>query len=80
MSMRKSSLNNFKKFEISKSETVNTKGGIFCEIYIGYTEANGESINNGQMQKGMNLDAILATEGLDAAMQKGGANYVAKYS
>jgi hypothetical protein len=78
--MRKSSLNNFKKFEISKSETVNTKGGIFCEIYIGYTQTNGESINNGQMQKGMNLDTVLAEEGMSAALSKGGANYIAKYS
>lgn len=80
MSMRKSSLINFKKFEISKSETVNTKGGIFCEIYVGYVEANGESINSGQMQKGMLLDTILATDGMDAALQQGGSTYLAKYS
>jgi hypothetical protein len=78
--MKKSSLNNFKKFAISTSETINTKGGIFCELYIGYVGANGQTINNGQMQKAMNLDAIMIQEGLAAAMQKGGANYVAKYS
>lgn len=78
--MRKSSLNNFKKFEISKSETVNTKGGIFCELYAGYVEATGQTMNNGQMQKGILLDTILATDGMDAALQQGGATYIAKYS
>ena len=78
--MKRLSMKSFKQFEISKEQTVNTKGGIFCEIYVGYTEENGESISNGQMQKGMNLDAILATQGMAAALQKGGQNYINKYS
>lgn len=78
--MKKSPLSEFKQFEISKENSINQKGGVFCEIYIGYTEANNQSINNGQMQKGINLDNVLATEGMAAALQQGGQNYLNKYS
>ena len=78
--MKKLSMKSFKQFEISKEQTVNTKGGIFCEIYVGHLVESGETMNNGQMQKGMNLDAILVTEGMASALQKGGQNYINKYS
>ncbi|MFK7950837.1 MAG: hypothetical protein AB8G11_24875 [Saprospiraceae bacterium] len=78
--MKQSKLSKFKQFEISKGQSGNQKGGIFCEIYIGYTEAQGSSINNGQMNKGILLDNILATQGMSAALQQGGQNYINKYS
>lgn len=78
--MKKSSINSFKQFALSTDESINKKGGVFCEIYIGYTETNGSTINNGQMQKGILLDSILATQGMAAALQQGGQTYINKYS
>ena len=78
--MKKLSLSKFKQFEISKKDSINQKGGIFCEIYIGYSETNGQSINNGQMNKGILLDTILSTQGMAAALQQGGQTYINKYS
>ena len=78
--MQKSSFKNFKQFELSQSETQNTKGsGIFCEIYIGYTDLNKRPIENDIMEMGMHLDWIMDNYGLAAALQQGGNDYMASY-
>ena len=78
--MKKKSLNQFKQFELTNSQMETQKGGIFCELYIGYAEANDKNVNNGQLSKGMELDAIYLVDGMAAALAQGGQNYINKYS
>lgn len=72
-------LNNFKSNEISLNAANNVKGGNnFCEWYI--NQRAGKTIAQGQITKAMELDAILYTEGMDAALAAGGAEFKAKYA
>ncbi len=70
-----SKLKNFKANEINAA---NIKGGNFCEWYINQRTSEGKTIASGQLNKAMELDAILATEGEAAAMAQGGAEFIAK--
>lgn len=77
--MRK--INQFKNKCISTKEAANVKGGgIFCDIYLGYTAANNQSTSNGAMNRAILLDQIVATQGLSVALQKGGSSFMSKYT
>ncbi|NJN78361.1 MAG: hypothetical protein HC803_08575 [Saprospiraceae bacterium] len=72
-------LTNFKANEISLAAANNVKGGNnFCEWYINQRTSEGKKVNQGQINKAMELDAILYAEGYDAAMSQGGAAFLAK--
>ncbi len=79
--MKKLPVNSFNRFAISKVEENSTKGGIFCELYIGYTESNkGVSYDPAIMAQAMIYDQILAQEGLKSAMAHGGQAFVTQYA
>lgn len=72
-------LANFKANELNTKEAFNLKGGNnFCQWYINQRTAKGKKVNQGQITKAMELDGILATEGVDAAMEQGGSAFMAK--
>lgn len=72
-------LSNFKNYEIKDAS--NLKGGVFCEWYINQRTSKGKKVNSGQLSIGMSLDAIVATDGLDAAMATTeGQKFAAKYA
>lgn len=74
-----SKLNNFRANAINRSKSAQIKGGTnFCEWYI--NQRGGKKIAQGQISKAMVLDSILTTDGEDAAMAAGGAEFLAKHS
>jgi hypothetical protein len=78
-SAKMSKLSNFKNFEIKDAS--NLKGGVFCEWYINQRTSKGKKVNSGQLSKAMALDAIVATDGVDAALATSeGQQFAAKYA
>lgn len=76
-------LTNFKTNELSQNESSNLKGGqqmTFCEWYINQRTSEGKKINQGQLSKAMELDGILNSDGMDAALASGGQNFKNKYA
>lgn len=75
-------LTNFKANELNKNESFNLKGGAmtFCEWYINQRASEGKKVNQGQLNKAMGYDAILNSQGMDAALAAGGDNFKAKYA
>lgn len=71
--MRKyNSLKKFEKFSIDKKEMQHQKGGVFCEIYIGYASSQNIAIDPNVMSVAEDLDETLATQGWWAALQQAG--------
>lgn len=73
-------MNSFKQFEISKEQTDSTKGGIFCELYIGYAESRGTTANPTIMARAEQLDATLRSRGWWAALQQGAGMFMSYYN
>lgn len=75
-------LTNFKTNELSQNESSNLKGGAmtFCEWYINQRTSEGKKVNSGQLSKAMELDGILNSEGMDAALASGGQEFKNKYA
>jgi hypothetical protein len=61
--MKKKSLNQFKKFELTNTQMGTQTGGavnIFCELYIGRQERKGEPVNQGILNVLMQWDQGLS--------------------
>jgi hypothetical protein len=73
-------LKDFQSNEIELNAANNIKGGIFCEWYINQRTSSGKQVNSGQLAKAMELDNILYTQDMDAALAAGGDKFQAKYA
>lgn len=77
---KQNSLKDFERFALSKEEMDTQKGGVFCEIYIAYAGATGESIDPNVMSVAEQLDDTLYSQGWWAALQQGAAIFMGRYS
>lgn len=71
-------LKNFKSNEISLEAANNVKGGDFSEWYISQRTSGGEAVSAGELSEAVQLDGVLYTQGLNAAMAQGGTAFMAK--
>lgn len=74
------SLKKFEQFALNKEEMDTQKGGVFCEIYIGYVESQGISINPNVMAVAEQLDETLYSQGWWAALQQGASIFMGSYN
>ena len=60
------------------TETLHTikGGGVFCEVYIGYMEANDIAPNEAHMAWAISLDEIVSTENYKSALASGGTSFM----
>ncbi len=77
--MKKTSIQDFKKYAITPEQMETQKGGIFCEIYVGYTEAQGVPVDPNIMSVAEQLDETLYTEGWWAALQQGANIFISNF-
>lgn len=74
------SLKKFEQFALSNEEMDTQKGGVFCEIYIAYAEAQNTSIDPNVMSVAEQLDQTLYSQGWWAALQQGAGIFMGNYS
>lgn len=54
-------LMNFKNVELNQEESVNIKGGVFCEWYLGQRSENGNTSNAMKLME--KVDPVMAANG-----------------
>lgn len=77
---KQNSLKDFERYALNKEEMDTQKGGVFCEIYIGYTESQGTSVDPNVMAVAEQLDQTLESQGWWAALQQGAAIFMGNYN
>ncbi len=73
-------ISQFTHKEINLDMASKVKGGYFCDVYLGHTSVQRSGqVNSNKISKAMELDRILAEEGMQAALDEGGDQFLQQY-